>query len=345
MPSKKASVSGGWNPAKVNIFKGVNLPEKTKCKTCKKIKAITNYSNKQQATLRARITTQGARASAPTAEVITCRVCVGGQVHELCCMMCNEVKGLHAFAKAQRKDPDNASEEKWATNEWRKEDLAEDDSESDTDIQTNAYDTGSDTEGESESHLSIGLNEMNLQKHDAGERPDRYSAVGGVAISESDLLGSYSDEESHGGTSPKQNTQKKWTEFAKKSGRELAYTGYDPQGLPHRQVHSLSSVASESSRGILTSRAPGEPYKNVSPCERNNDTNADLISQQSNNRRFAKVNRGARPATPPLIEALKASATGRTVSYSDEESSDEDWATLPDKVGDENEPISKDRAV
>ncbi|KAL9043309.1 MAG: hypothetical protein Q9214_003498 [Letrouitia sp. 1 TL-2023] len=170
---------------------------------------------------------------------------------------------------------------------------------------------------------------MSLQKHNAEEHPDRYSAAGGIAISESDLLGSYSDERFHGGTSSRQNTQEKWTDFAKKSGPELAYTGYDPKGLPHRQVHSPSSVASESSRGILTSRAPGEPFKN----------------QPNNNRRFAKANRGARPATPPLIEALKASATGRTVSYSDEESSDEDWATIPGKVGDENDPISKDGVV
>lgn len=107
---------------------------------------------------------------------------------------------------------------------------------------------------------------MSLQKHNVGERHDRYSAVGGVAISESDLLGSYSDKKSYGGASSKQNAQKEWTYVAKKSGRELAYTGYDPKGLPHRQVHSPSSVASVSSRGILTSRAPEETYKNVSPC-------------------------------------------------------------------------------
>lgn len=116
---------------------------------------------------------------------------------------------------------------------------------------------------------------MSLREHNAGQRSDRYSAVGGVAISESDLLGSYSDEKLHGGTSSKKNTQEEWTYVAKKSGRQSAYTGYDPKGLPHRQVRSPSSVASESSRGVLTSRPLGEPYNNVSPCEGNNDTNAD----------------------------------------------------------------------
>lgn len=39
---------------------------------------------------------------------VTCTLCTAGQTVELKCYVCDKVKGLHEFAKNQRKDPDNA---------------------------------------------------------------------------------------------------------------------------------------------------------------------------------------------------------------------------------------------
>ncbi|KAL8742390.1 MAG: hypothetical protein Q9190_005115 [Brigantiaea leucoxantha] len=106
---QKSIFAGGWTAEKQRQLDSAKLPDKTKCNTCKKIKAISHFSNKQQSLLRDNIARVGERARTPTAETITCRTCVGSQVHELRCMICDEVKGLHAFAKAQRKDPDTAA--------------------------------------------------------------------------------------------------------------------------------------------------------------------------------------------------------------------------------------------
>lgn len=67
------------------------------------------FSNKQQLDLKQRIAGfQGVRAKLPTAEIITCRTCTSGQTQELTCILCGEAKGLEAFGKTQRKNPDTA---------------------------------------------------------------------------------------------------------------------------------------------------------------------------------------------------------------------------------------------
>lgn len=82
---------------------------RTRCKGCHKLKAVSLYSNKQQLDLKQRIAGhQGDKAKLPTAEVITCRACTSGQTQELSCCICGEAKGLEAFGKNQRKNPDTA---------------------------------------------------------------------------------------------------------------------------------------------------------------------------------------------------------------------------------------------
>ena len=82
---------------------------RTRCKVCHKIKNISNFSNKQLLDLKHRIAgVHGDKAKSPIAEIIACRACTQGSVHEMTCCICNEPKSLDGFSKAQRKDPDNA---------------------------------------------------------------------------------------------------------------------------------------------------------------------------------------------------------------------------------------------
>lgn len=65
------------------------------------------FSKRQLEYLRHGIVTQGIRAiNGPG--IAKCRVCVGGQTVELKCCICDRIKGLDAFAKAQRQFHDTA---------------------------------------------------------------------------------------------------------------------------------------------------------------------------------------------------------------------------------------------
>ncbi|KAL8680166.1 MAG: hypothetical protein Q9186_003633 [Xanthomendoza sp. 1 TL-2023] len=131
--------AGGWSEQKA---------QKTRCKACHKIKAMTHFSAKQQLDLKHRIAgPHGEKAASAIAEIITCRACNGGSNYEMTCVICGEPKGLAAFSKAQRKDPDNARcllcvnehvTEPWAHVE-RNEELSDEDSDNDSTTDTYTY--------------------------------------------------------------------------------------------------------------------------------------------------------------------------------------------------------------
>ncbi|KAL5003531.1 Stc1 domain-containing protein [Aspergillus recurvatus] len=73
-----------------------------KCKTCKKFRNINTYSKRQLDIFRNAFVVQGQRAL--TAGYATCLGCTGGQVMELRCCVCDQVKGLDDFAMNQRKE-------------------------------------------------------------------------------------------------------------------------------------------------------------------------------------------------------------------------------------------------
>ncbi|KAI9805442.1 MAG: hypothetical protein M1825_000693 [Sarcosagium campestre] len=87
-------------------LKSVTLPEQIKCLACKKIRDQSYYSQKQLNDLAFRISRNGPVPMNRTA--IKCRQCTGGQVTEMACYICEEVKGLDGFSKAQRRMPDHA---------------------------------------------------------------------------------------------------------------------------------------------------------------------------------------------------------------------------------------------
>ncbi|KAL8650478.1 MAG: hypothetical protein Q9210_003800 [Variospora velana] len=335
--SKPASIfSGGWTADKA---------DKARCKSCHKLKPIDAYSNKQQLDLKQRIAGhQGERAKLPTAEIITCRPCTGGQVMELTCCICNKTQGLEAFGKTQRKTPDSAvicrlhtdlrfsadgdkqrcivcvyemGREKWAHVEWQGEESEEDDSEDEFGDRsvTNPYEASSYRHDDGDGSLSAPLRELNLASHNDAHGE---SAVKKSPATESDLLQSYNEAELTTGNAGKgkgKENASAWQNFAGgsrgKQGKE--FTGYDNEGGAHHQIRNPSTVASEESLEIVTDGFRGR---------------SGVSQAKGGNSRFAKAPRGPSPSLPKdsMVEKLKAARMGHTVSYSDDEDeSDDEW--------------------
>ncbi|KAI4114803.1 MAG: hypothetical protein LQ345_004480 [Seirophora villosa] len=322
--SKPANIfAGGWSADKADRFKKIQLPDKSRCKICRKLKPINAYSNKQQLDLKQRIAgPQGERAKLPTAEIITCRPCTGGPVHELTCCICNKTQGLDAFNKTQRKTPDAArcilcvhemGQEKWAHLEWQGEESEEDDSDEDFDSRsvTNPYD-GASYQGDG--LLSAPLKALSLTSH--SNVPGQSAATKSCA-SGSDLLQSYDDEELTSANAAKgkgKETASDWQKFAGGSRGKAAkeFIGYDNNGRAHPQVRNPSTIASEESVEFVTDGFRGR---------------SGVSQKKGRNSRFARVPRGPSPPLPKghMVEKLKATRPGHTVSYSDEDTSEEEW--------------------
>ncbi|GAB1213481.1 hypothetical protein ATERTT37_002631 [Aspergillus terreus] len=84
-----------------------DIKKRVKCILCKKIKMQTAFSNKQLEDLRHAIFTE--RINATLTGAVRCRECTGSQRFELRCSICDVVKGLDQFAKAQRHNGDFAN--------------------------------------------------------------------------------------------------------------------------------------------------------------------------------------------------------------------------------------------
>ncbi|KAI6810319.1 hypothetical protein KC340_g17115 [Hortaea werneckii] len=114
---------GGYSTA---VVQNVALPEKylphhgivlhrlstndirIKCSRCSKLKAPTNFSNKQIDDLKKQIHKESG-FNATTQGLIPCMTCTGAPRTELECHYCGITKSLDHFSKQQRKDPDRAS--------------------------------------------------------------------------------------------------------------------------------------------------------------------------------------------------------------------------------------------
>ncbi|OJJ80614.1 uncharacterized protein ASPGLDRAFT_51475 [Aspergillus glaucus CBS 516.65] len=106
-PPVKSAYVGGWNENTKRKLEQVTIPDKVKCVNCKKVRMQSMFSKRQLEYLRHGIITQGARAVNGTG-IAKCRTCVGGQTVELKCCICDKIKGLEDFAKAQRQLHDTA---------------------------------------------------------------------------------------------------------------------------------------------------------------------------------------------------------------------------------------------
>ncbi|GFF36119.1 meiotic chromosome segregation protein P8B7.28c [Aspergillus udagawae] len=106
-PTFRSAYAGGYSDEIKKRLQSVNIPEKIKCGTCNKIRSSSNYSNRQLEALRHVILSHGANV-ALTKNNAKCRICSGNQTVELKCCICDKIKSLDEFAKAQRQDRDAA---------------------------------------------------------------------------------------------------------------------------------------------------------------------------------------------------------------------------------------------
>lgn len=97
----RSPYAGGYSDGIKRQLESVTLPDKIKCETCKKIRMQNAFSKRQLDILRNAIAKKGTKAiNSPG--YARCRNCVGGQAVEMRCSVCDQVKGLDQFAKAQR---------------------------------------------------------------------------------------------------------------------------------------------------------------------------------------------------------------------------------------------------
>lgn len=73
-----------------------------------KVKIQDCFSSNRITELKQKIYKDGDKFNAAKTAVIKCITCTGGNRVELECTGCDKWKGLDAFAKTQRRDPDNA---------------------------------------------------------------------------------------------------------------------------------------------------------------------------------------------------------------------------------------------
>ncbi|KAL8650943.1 MAG: hypothetical protein Q9226_004936 [Calogaya cf. arnoldii] len=197
MSKKPASIfAGGWTAQKAAVLNSTKLPNKTRCKACHKLKAIGNFSNKQQLDFRHRLAgPYGEKLRSPISETIVCKACTPGPISELTCCVCGDPKSLDEFSKNQRKDPDNAHlTEGWAHVDQKEEEIEEDSDDSedlDTRSTTNPYSSASYRPGSEVASATSGLRAFNLSEHDKWNVPEKKKST--TVASGSDLLGSYTE--------------------------------------------------------------------------------------------------------------------------------------------------------
>ena len=109
MPTSKpySIYAGGYSEAKKAQLQATKVPDKLKCKDCKKLKPKDGFSERQLNDFKQRLA-QNPALAAPTSAIIMCRQCTPAQNHEMECSSCGLVKSLEGFTKAQRRHPDDA---------------------------------------------------------------------------------------------------------------------------------------------------------------------------------------------------------------------------------------------
>ncbi|KAI9879415.1 MAG: hypothetical protein M1830_008546 [Pleopsidium flavum] len=269
MPTK-GSFPGGYSEAEIKKLEKITLPEKIRCKQCKKYKIQGGFSKKQLSELQKRIARFG-NVNSSTGAYISCRQCVGQQVEELTCCICDEVKGLNGFSKVQRRNPDNARCLRCVTLHVNTEPgvNVDDEEDEDSDDISNPYESDHEDEYASDSGVPVGnfakfgLTERNLKSGQENTMPyvkqkstkSDFSEDGGVIVSEKSKENMRTNS---AGGSANIRDGSVWLEQGRRgrsnfTGVGIPFTGYDSQGLSHARFRAPSTAASEQSWGAAAS--------------------------------------------------------------------------------------------
>ncbi|KAF9698346.1 hypothetical protein EKO04_003645 [Ascochyta lentis] len=105
--NKNRKNSHAYDPNEMERLRRVALPAKLKCSMCSRNLSQITFSEKQLSDVRWQLS-----RPAPLNRIDTnpkCVKCSGQRVVEIECVMCHETKGLEAYAKVQRRKPDDAT--------------------------------------------------------------------------------------------------------------------------------------------------------------------------------------------------------------------------------------------
>ncbi|KAL4958717.1 uncharacterized protein BDV14DRAFT_28678 [Aspergillus stella-maris] len=94
--------AGGYNENIRRQLESVHLPEKIKCKVCRKLRGADKFSKRQLDIFRNALVVE--RKPATNKGYAACRGCTGGQTMELRCSVCDKTKSLDGFALSQRRE-------------------------------------------------------------------------------------------------------------------------------------------------------------------------------------------------------------------------------------------------
>ncbi|MCJ1299599.1 hypothetical protein MMC08_002391 [Hypocenomyce scalaris] len=295
MPPKSLHV-GGYNELTAKKLESVVLPDKIRCKECKKVKIPPSFSKKQLSELRFKIFTFGP-INGTGAAYVKCRLCTGQQVNEMTCVVCDAVKGLDGFSKAQRRTPDTARCLECVRDHLSVEPGIElEDEENGSDGVTNQYDFDDDDDHNSDGGAP--LSDMDKSKLD-GTDTDSLSHQGSATPA------SAIEHASQGPTTTTTADGTVWIEQPRSRHGGIAFTGYDTHGVPHARIRAPSTTLSEQS------------WPAPSPRSGNTDFG------KSSNRKFPKPFVPHQQSIPNVI-AKKKNKGSRTLSTEDDDEGDDD---------------------
>ncbi|KAI7544512.1 hypothetical protein KC331_g6764 [Hortaea werneckii] len=274
---------GGYSTA---VVQNVALPEKylphlemilhrqstndirIKCSRCSKLKAPSNFSNKQIDDLKKQIL-QKSGFNAMTQGFVPCMTCTGAPRTELECHYCGITKSLDHFSKQQRKDPDRAS--CWdCTAERQNQAPGAGGSDSDSDI-TQDSDSYGDDSGDEDGTLSKTCASMSI-----GSSTTRGTySNGGVSLGSTGPA-SYADggrtgstlSSTQGGGVPLTGSRSIGTTASGRAPSTITQSSADPNSTGSRG--GKKSVFQDSSNDNKFAKVKAEPKKVVYTTPENN---------------------------------------------------------------------------
>ncbi|KAA6414773.1 MAG: hypothetical protein FRX48_01523 [Lasallia pustulata] len=291
--------AGGYSDATAKKLEKIVLPDLIRCKECKKVKIPSSFSRKQLSDLRYRIFTFGPINGTGPAYV-KCRLCTGQQVNEMTCVVCDAVKGLDGFSKAQRRNPDKARCLECVRDHLSVEPGLEMDEEegSDSDDEvTNRFDSDDEYDHDSDAGAPLSdMSKLQLDPTNADSSSQQGSATPASAV----------ENASQGPSTTITADGTTWQEQPRTRYAGVAFTGYDSHGVAHARIRAPSTSLTDQSW--------------PSPTPRSGNTSFG----QSSNRRFPKPPGAPHQGIPVIIPKKKSKGSRTLSTEGDDDDSDDD---------------------
>ncbi|KAI9718263.1 MAG: hypothetical protein M1812_004253 [Candelaria pacifica] len=322
MPTK-SPFAGGWSSDKAKRLEAIPLPDKIKCLGCKRIRVQSAYSKKQLRDLRDIIYSEG-DIDCTKGAYIKCRQCTGQQVNEMTCCVCDAVKGLSGFSKAQRRDPDKARCLDCVAVHIDTDPDYEADSDVSNPYEDDDHKSGAEDGNDQQSHVnhdtveddnlewfdSLSLTQQNLDNGNATASASQWSGNWNNATSETASQGGVKLERAD---SEYQHRLSAWEERSSTRKKEnhtagKHFTAYDPEGNAHTRFRAPSTAATSD---VLIDLGPSPGMGRPGPA-------------RSDGRKFAKIPALKAPKKRVVYDYPLSSEEEEEAEDEDEDDSDSD---------------------